>query len=719
MVKHSMNLATKVRSTLTNVLTHAKGLRNDADVRAFLFSTPRMLTETSLRKALIILIFLRVSLLLFVLVLSGWNIISTSASLAQAQRIIIPVAMLLGVSIINALWVRNTKHLVPLGVAQLVLDVIFASLAIYVTGSHMSMMLYLLIIVGASLVFGSHAAVGAALLSGIFYSLIAGGIIPPVVDGHHPASSFEIFVAYVALTVIAVVSSYLSRQRELLDSLALEQARDLSNLSREKQQLFNDISDGIITVDLNSAILSINEAAKSIMRLKSITPDKLLGRPLPRLLQEVGLEELPAYPNAPDASIRNQELLIADSGAESEIHLNYSVRPLRDDQGNPSGRILIFRDVSHVKNIEEKLSLHEEMTRLMASKTSTANGEEEENLNESIQMIGESPVMHQVFSLVRRVATSDASVLINGESGTGKELIARAIHNQSSRSGYPFVAINCGAIPENLIESELFGHKKGAFTGAIADNPGLFRRASGGTLFLDEIGELPLQLQTKLLRVLQERTVRSVGDTKDTTVDVRIVAATNRELKTEIKAGNFREDLYYRLNVVSLYVPPLRERKEDIPLLVVHFIGKYCSPDQVLPQISPDALKLLSSYGFPGNVRELENIIERALVLGDNAVLPEHLPDDVQSGKYNAPQRRVPVEANSSSYAETESKPELPVELDNILAHLEQTYIRLALDETSGARKEAAELLGINLRSLRYRMKKYEMGQSESSLDIS
>lgn len=364
----------------------------------------------------------------------------------------------------------------------------------------------------------------------------------------------------------------------------------------------------------------------------------------------------------------------------------------------------LLSDLQKTRALEEKLSYHERVTSMLADSGNRPPGlAAYENL-----IVGEGAMMKNLFNLIERVAPSEASVLVTGESGTGKELIARAIHELSDRSKRPFVAINCGAIPESLIESELFGHKKGAFTGAIADNPGLFRKAQGGTLFLDEIGELPLPMQTKLLRALQEQVVRSVGDVNDTKVDTRIVAATNRDLKKEIQQSRFREDLYYRLNVVNLVVPPLRDRKEDLPLLIRHFLTKYCDEDTVVPSISPEALQCLRNYPFPGNIRELENVIERALVLGGSAILPEHLPEEV---------RHAPRATNTPALVTPTEIIELPIDLDSIIARFEQQMLFSALERTGGMKKQAAELLGLNFRSFRYRLKKYGMGgEGDSSI---
>ncbi|KAA0895266.1 sigma-54-dependent transcriptional regulator [Oryzomonas rubra] len=313
-------------------------------------------------------------------------------------------------------------------------------------------------------------------------------------------------------------------------------------------------------------------------------------------------------------------------------------------------------------------------------------------------IIGKSAKMRELFDMIQKVAPSQSSVLILGESGTGKELAARAIHGCSPRKGKPFVAVNCGAIPESLIESELFGHKKGAFTGAVADRPGLFEQADGGTLFLDEIGELPLLLQTKLLRVLQEREFRRVGDAKVLKTDVRVLTASNRDLDEDIKSGGFREDLYYRINVVQIVMPPLRERIEDIPLLVEHFCRKL-HPDGPTT-VSPGALKALMNYPFPGNIRELENIVERSLILDSELIAEGSLPKQVTAGRAPCLSAEIVI-------------PDEGMFLEPLLEDLEKRYLLKALEKTGGAKKKAAALLGMTFRSFRYRLAKLGMDNGE------
>ncbi len=310
-------------------------------------------------------------------------------------------------------------------------------------------------------------------------------------------------------------------------------------------------------------------------------------------------------------------------------------------------------------------------------------------------ILARSSLMQDIFKTITKIAEYKTTVLIAGESGVGKELVARAIHTRSSRRAGPFVAINCGAIPEALLESELFGHKKGAFTDASADRRGLFEEATGGTLFLDEIGELPLNLQVKLLRVLQEESIRRVGDTKDIKVDVRILAATHRDLNAEAKAGRFREDLFYRINVLPIFIAPLRDRREDIGLLLDHFITRNnIRLGTQIRGVSNEARKMLLEYAWPGNVRELENTIERAMVLAEADMLQvSDLPERV----------REALDAVQVQLASGE------LSIKKTVSIIEELLIRRALTKTKGNRTRAAEVLEISHRALLYKIKDYKI----------
>jgi len=315
-------------------------------------------------------------------------------------------------------------------------------------------------------------------------------------------------------------------------------------------------------------------------------------------------------------------------------------------------------------------------------------------------IIGKSARIVEVFDTIRKISDSPATAMITGESGTGKELVARAIHFNSLRRDKPFVSVNCGAIPEGLMESELFGHVKGSFTGAVANKVGLFAAAEGGTLFLDEITEIPPLLQVKLVRAIQMREVRRVGDTKDIKTDVRLIAASNRDLEAAVREGVMREDLFYRLNVIPIHLPPLRERHEDIPILVAHFIQKFGKElVKEVRGVTPEAMAVLERHHWPGNIRELENAIERAIVLGSSEMVGlDSLPESVR--------RERPAKE-----PEAVELPEEGVDLEATLDELERRYLQLALDRTRGVQTKAAELLRMTFRQFRYKLQKHNMAR--------
>ena len=360
---------------------------------------------------------------------------------------------------------------------------------------------------------------------------------------------------------------------------------------------------------------------------------------------------------------------------------DYIAKPFRSDQV-----LLVVRKAVERERLRRTVAhLEEEL--------SAARGSDE--------IIGRSPAIRKVLDVARKVARHPSTVLVTGESGTGKELVARLIHRASPRAEAPFIAVNCGAIPEALLESELFGHAKGAFTGATAERGGLFEEADGGTIFLDEIGELPQPLQVKLLRALQEGEIRRVGDNASRSVDVRVVTATSRDLDAEVAAGRFRPDLYYRINVVHLHLPPLRERGEDVADLARHFLSIYSTKLGIpASTLSPAAMRLLMEYPWPGNVRELENAIERAMVLADGGrIEPDHLPASIR-----APGAPVTATGNGSSPHGIDLSVKRQTEA------LERSLIRQALERTGGNRTRAAQLLELSHRALLYKIREYELG---------
>jgi two-component system response regulator PilR (NtrC family) len=353
-------------------------------------------------------------------------------------------------------------------------------------------------------------------------------------------------------------------------------------------------------------------------------------------------------------------------------------------------KILVEKALEKAELVGENLYLRQEL----------------ENRYTFSNMIGKSSRMQQVFSLIERVSRTDSTVLINGESGTGKELIARAIHFSGRRSKSRFVSINCGAMPESLLESELFGHERGAFTGAVKTKIGLFQEASNGTLFLDEISEMPPPMQVKLLRVLQEKEVRKVGGTTDERINTRIVAATNKDLPGMIEQGGFREDLYYRINVIPIGLPPLRERREDIPLLVEHFIEKCAVQMGMMPKrVTAQAMDRLESYQWPGNVRELENLVERAMALSTHEhIEASDLPTQVRTG--------------IDRVAATIGLPKDGLDLEQHLDSIRRELMVQALDRTNWVQTQAAELVGMTFRSFRYYAKKAGLTSGRNGGDV-
>jgi len=359
---------------------------------------------------------------------------------------------------------------------------------------------------------------------------------------------------------------------------------------------------------------------------------------------------------------------------------NYLTKPFNNDE-------LVLntnKALEHYAVLRENMRLREEMR----SRTSFAN------------MVGKNQKMQAIFNLIEKVAPTSTSVLITGESGTGKELVARAIHCQSPREKAPFISLNCAGLPENLLESELFGHEKGAFTGAIALRKGRFELADTGSLFLDEVGEMPMPLQAKLLRVLQERSFERVGGSQTLRVDVRIIAATNRDLKDEVDKGHFREDLYYRLNVLHIHLPPLRERTDDIPMLVAHFVSKYAAQlNKPKLEIATETVRFLTTLPWEGNIRELENTIERAAILcSKNLIRPEDVQPETMTGKEPMPwlngfdlEQAIP--ANTP--------------LPDVLDGIEKKMVLSALDKAHYVQTKAADALGITKSLLQYKMKKH------------
>lgn len=612
----------------------------------------------------------------------------------------IPIGFLFGFSALSALWLKVRGSNSIFIWSQMLVDALMVTGVVYVTGSSISpfIFLYLPIVLGAAIFLSRQgglilATLCAALYGGLLFSIGQGWLLSA--DGtaavfQPPGGlALQVMSLWVAMALTAFGASFLVKKLRSSYQL-VEQSR--ADIKQREEALIESMPTAVVTALLDDTIQNLNSAAKDMLQISGGT---LRGRKIPEVLKE--LDSDCSIPEGKQGS-HAAEVSFGQGENKKRVRIICQQGNLPGDQQQRVGKVYILEDVTKLRSVEEQLELQEKMARLLSG--TTTNPELSTPSLESF--IGESPVMRKVFSLIRKVGPSDATILINGESGTGKELVARAIHESGERRSGPFVAVNCGAIPETLIESELFGHVKGSFTGAHVGHIGLFQQANGGTLFLDEVGELPQAMQAKLLRALQERAVRPVGSEGDVAVDVRVLAATNRQLKDEVAVGTFREDLYYRLNVISINLPPLRERKDDIPVLV-NFLLRKISKGQKVPFVSPEAMRRLVAYSYPGNVRELENVLERAHVLGGDVILPDHLPETVQQTAELVPVAKAAFETQVI----VDDSIEFPVSLDQVLARVEKHYLEVALVKTNGAKKKAADLLGINFRSFRYRLQKF------------
>lgn len=553
-------------------------------------------------------------------------------------------------------------------------DVLFLTATIYYTGGAASPLIvfYLPPVMIVSVLTTLRAGFWAA---GIALSCYLSFLFSPlgkssILSGD--AQYYQLLGLFSAHILIVIAADYL-RRKLVGDKLLAEKRRlDIMQLNATQEILINGIPDGVILTDSNDSIVRINDLALEMLSAKG---GDLIGKSLEKTFQEY-FEDL----NFEELSVGRHELSLHTRSGDG-LKIGFTVSAVQDTEGKSCGLLYILQDVS--KNPEKLLALQDKLAKLLSEPSEPARLIHSKLEN----FVGESEAMQEVFSKIEKVASSNVNVLVRGESGTGKELAAHAIHVSGKRASAPFIALNCGAVPEGLLESELFGHKKGAFTGASSDQIGMFQRANGGTLFLDEIGEMPLHLQAKLLRAIQEKKIRCVGGDEERPVDVRIISATNRNLQEEVNAGRFREDLFYRLDVVEICMPPLRERMEELPLLV-NSILKNLTKNKKMPVITPAAMQRLFQYNYPGNVRELENALERALVLGGDVILPEHL---VLKQEDLLPQK----------------EDDFSVKLDDALGNLERNYIERALKASDGNQNQAAALLGISTRSLRYRLKKY------------
>ena len=428
------------------------------------------------------------------------------------------------------------------------------------------------------------------------------------------------------------------------------------------QAILESISDGVFTVDKNWTVTFFNRAAEEIT---GILREEALGKRCSDVFRSSMCESACALKKTMETGVPmiDKPCYIIDGEGE-RIPISVSTAVLRDDKGNIIGGAETFRDLTEVEQLRQEL-------------------EERHRIGE---LVSRSPAMKPLFEMLPAVAESGGTVLITGESGTGKEVLARTMHHISPRKEEPFVTVNCGALPDNLLESELFGYKAGAFTGAVRDKPGRFHLARGGTVFLDEIGELSPAMQVKLLRVLQDKTFEPLGSTKTEKSDARVIAATNRDLEEEVKAGRFREDLFYRINVIRLHLPPLRERREDIPLLTEHFIRLFNSRrDHPIEGVAPQVYQMFFAYDWPGNIRELENVMERAFILCRGPMItPDLLPRELSFSEE--------IQAASS--------------LHKASSRAEASLLREVLDRNGGDKAKAARELGIHRSTLYRKMKR-------------
>jgi len=460
--------------------------------------------------------------------------------------------------------------------------------------------------------------------------------------------------------------------------MELDFRKDPEVLSR----IVDEMADGVFTVDAKGKFVAWSQGAE---RITGYSPEEIVGQPCnilegPNCKGFAKIHDLLAMPPDDVPGICNQECKVqAKDGREIYIHGN--LRLLTDDQNRVLGAVGTFKDMTSFLLTNERITLLEEQTR---------------DRSAFDRMIGKSAAMQEVFRRLRLAAQSEVTVFISGESGTGKELAARAIHALSDRNDHPFIAINCSAIPETLLESELFGHVKGSFTGAVRDKLGMFQTANGGTLFLDEIGDLSPLIQLKLLRVIQEREVRRVGDEKSEHVNVRLLTATNRDLMSLVEEGHFREDFYYRIHVFEIHLPAIRERREDIPLLIEFFLNDLSQElGKTVTGIARDALQLMMGYGWPGNVRELRNALEHAFVTvnGETITLLD-LPPELREENRNHPGAHTPTPKKLSDDEKAE-----------------KAEIISALEQTDGNRTQAAKLLETSRVTLWKKIKKYDLGE--------
>jgi len=599
------------------------------------------------------------------------------------------------VSIIYSVLSYSKKFLYILAYLQIIIDIILETVVIHYTGGAVSIYAFLYIpsIVAAGIVVSPNAAKMIALLSSLLYGVLSllelVCIIPSIMctqTAYGGGAWFIIFVTSFRIIIFCLVgylSSYLSR--------AVYQGQTaLAKLHSLVDFVFNNISNGVITIDKNDRIIYSNPYAQEFLGQAGKI---IIGTYWPILFwKEV------------DNTVKNNFILQAKGpkGAElniqkqdgSSITLRCNYSQIADKKGRFSGCLITFKDITILKELEliakpfavgelRNLVQRELEHKHLIQKAHVLKTGIQPNIQFG-DIVGKSKVMQDVYRKIEKVAATDSTVLIYGESGTGKELVAKAVHYNSLRRSNPFVVINCAGLPESLLESELFGHIKGAFTGAVNNKDGLFKAADRGSIFLDEISAASPAIQVKLLRVLQEKQIKQVGSTENIYVDVRVIAATNKRLEQEIDKGRFREDLYYRLSIIPIELPPLRSRKEDIPLLVKHFLDKYSGKGKRnLKVLGQGVMDIFFDYNWPGNIRELENTIERTATLCEgNEIQIRDIPEEIIRNSPNS----------SDKYPNSRLK--------EVMKQKEREYIQMIIQKNNGNKKAAAKVLGVDLATL-------------------
>jgi two-component system, NtrC family, response regulator PilR len=659
------------------------------------------------------LLLLRVVILSFFLGATAlFHFFGTEGDLSYLLSLSVPLVFAYLISIISVVILPHVPRLRLFAHAQVCFDVILITGIIRITGdigSPFSVLYNLAVLNGAILLFyrGAFFTAGCSSLSYVglllwsqYYDSGYGILLSW-------SMLIQIFLSIGSFFVIAWLSGLLTNKLSETEQLLKEKQIDYQELDAFKDALLKGIGSGVAIADRDGRINYFNQQAQE---LTSLSENAVKGKRLEQIFPGLNYD-FETHRNA--GALVTAELPLTNARALRSVkQIRLTLAPLCSLNGDPIGFLSIFEDITRQKEIEEKVRLEEELRRAREVEW-TANSSAGDTPGFHFEgVIGKSGGIENIHKLIQKVASTNTNILISGESGTGKELVARAIHLNGPRRQRPFVGVNCAAIPENLIESELFGHVRGAFTGAVSDHIGLFKQADQGTIFLDEVGELPLHLQVKLLRVLQEKSFTPVGGNKPVKVDVRIISATNRDLRKELEEGRFREDLFYRLNVVHMVMPPLRSRTEDIPALAHYFLKKFAtSHAKKVEEISSGALMRLMNYVYPGNIRELENVLEHAVaVTGKNVITEDDLPQHLKG---------VPIVEESDLFERTTpAGAEMffgkGLSLDVELETHEKCILLGALKRANGVQKKAAELLGINYRSLRHRLEKYDLLHSKT-----